>query len=146
MAGTAEKQAIRKAGLKVTLPRMKILEILDNSPQRHMTAEEVYKELLARDEEIGLATVYRVLTQFESAGLVVRHHFEGGQAVFELDRGEHHDHIVCLDCGRVEEFIDDTIEGCQERIAGKHGFRIRDHSLIIYGECMDPKCPHRPKE
>ncbi len=146
MTGTNEKQAIRKAGLKVTLPRMKILEILDTNPQRHMTAEDVYKELLARDEEIGLATVYRVLTQFESAGLVVRHHFEGGQAVFELDRGEHHDHIVCLDCGRVEEFIDDTIEGCQERIASKHGFRIRDHSLIIHGECLDPDCPHRPKE
>ena len=141
-----EKQVMRKAGLKVTLPRMKILEILEESSLRHMTAEDVYKELLARDEDIGLATVYRVLTQFETAGLVERHHFEGGQAVFELNRGEHHDHIVCLDCGKVEEFVDRTIEGCQEKIASKHGFRIRDHSLIIYGECLDPNCPERNKK
>ncbi len=141
-----EKQVIRKAGLKVTLPRMKILEILENSPLRHMTAEDVYKALLAKDEDIGLATVYRVLTQFEAAGLVERHHFEGGQAVFELNRGEHHDHIVCLDCGRVEEFLDRTIERCQERIAAEHGFRIRDHALILYGECQDPDCPNRPRD
>ena len=141
-----EKQVIRQAGLKVTLPRMKILEILEKSPLKHMTAEDVYKELLARDEEIGLATVYRVLTQFEGAGLVARHHFEGGQAVFELDRGEHHDHIVCLDCGRVEEFVDRTIEGCQEKIAAKRGFVIKDHSLILYGECQNPDCPNRPRE
>jgi Fur family ferric uptake transcriptional regulator len=139
-----DQQIIRKAGLKVTLPRMKILEILEENAQRHMTAEDVYKELLARDEEIGLATVYRVLTQFEAAGLAERHHFEGGQAVFELNRGEHHDHIVCLSCGKVEEFVDETIEKCQAKIARKHGFNIADHSLILYGECTDPKCPNRP--
>ncbi|WP_456380941.1 ferric iron uptake transcriptional regulator [Thiolapillus sp.] len=140
-----DQQTIRKAGLKVTLPRMKILEILEENAQRHMTAEDVYKELLQRDEEIGLATVYRVLTQFETAGLVERHHFEGGQAVFELNRGEHHDHIVCTTCGKVEEFMDETIERCQAEIARKHGFRMADHSLILYGECEDPECPNRQK-
>ncbi len=140
-----EEQAIRKAGLKVTLPRMKILEILKKSPLWHMTAEDVYKELLAKDEEIGLATVYRVLTQFEAAGLVERHHFEGGQSIFELNRGEHHDHIICTTCGRVEEFMDKTIEKCQAQIARKHGYAIKEHTLILYGECNDPECPHRPE-
>ena len=135
-----EKQDIRKAGLKVTLPRIKILEILEQSEQRHMTAEDVYKELLAREEDIGLATVYRVLTQFEGADLVERHHFEGGQAVFELSRGAHHDHIVCIKCGRVEEFMDESIEAAQARIAEEKGFTIRDHSMILYGECNDPNC------
>ena len=138
-----EKQDIRKAGLKVTLPRIKILEILEQSEQRHLTAEDVYKELLARDEDIGLATVYRVLTQFESAGLVERHHFEGGQAVFELARGTHHDHIVCIKCGHIEEFMDEDIERRQTRIAEEKGFKIRDHAMILYGECQKPDCPNR---
>jgi Fur family ferric uptake transcriptional regulator len=140
-----DQQTIRKAGLKVTLPRMKILEILEENAQRHMSAEAVYKELLAREEEIGLATVYRVLTQFEAAGLAERHHFEGGQAVFELNRGKHHDHIVCTTCGKVEEFVDETIEKCQSRIAERNGFNIVDHSLILYGECNKTGCPNRPK-
>jgi Fur family ferric uptake transcriptional regulator len=138
-----ENQEIRKAGLKVTLPRVKILEVLEASGERHMTAEDVYKALLENGEEIGLATVYRVLTQFEGAGLVERHHFEGGQAVFEINRGHHHDHIVCLDCGHVEEFTNDTIEDCQQKIAKQHGFAIADHSLIIYGNCTKKDCPHR---
>jgi len=134
---------IKKAGLKVTLPRVKILEILESADVRHMTAEDVYKALLERNEEIGLATVYRVLTQFVSAGLVERHHFEGGQAVFELDRGSHHDHIVCEQCGHVEEFVDETIERHQHEIAKQKGFEITDHSLIIYGRCVRENCPHR---
>lgn len=130
-----ENQQIRQAGLKVTLPRVKILNILDQSDQRHMSAEDVYKALLHAGEEIGLATVYRVLTQFEGAGLVERHHFEGGQSVFELDRGGHHDHLVCVKCGEVVEFFDDTIEKRQEAIAEEQGFTIEDHSLVIYGVC-----------
>lgn len=141
-----ENQEIRKAGLKVTLPRVKILEILESSEARHMTAEDVYRELLERGEEIGLATVYRVLTQFVNAGLAEKHHFEGGQAVFELDRGHHHDHIVCEQCGRVEEFVDQTIEKCQSDIARKKGFQITDHSLIIYGRCTRKRCPHLPHD
>jgi len=137
-----ENTDIRKAGLKVTLPRVKILEILESAEILHLTAEDVYKKLLERNEEIGLATVYRVLTQFVSAGLVERHHFEGGQAVFELNRGTHHDHIVCEQCGRVEEFIDETIEQHQHSIAKDRGFSISDHSLIIYGKCIKENCPH----
>lgn len=139
-----ENQDIKRAGLKVTLPRIKILEILETSETRHMSAEDVYKTLLENDEDIGLATVYRVLTQFVTAGLVERHHFEGGQAVFELNRGSHHDHIVCLQCGRVEEFMDESIESAQRRIASERGFDIDDHSLIIYGSCSKEDCPHRP--
>ncbi|MES9946017.1 ferric iron uptake transcriptional regulator [Candidatus Thiodiazotropha sp. CDECU1] len=135
-----DNQDIRKAGLKVTLPRVKILELLENCNQRHVSAEDVYKMLLDKGEEIGLATVYRVLTQFESAGLVTRHNFEGGHAVFELDRGGHHDHMVCVVCGKVEEFIDPTIEKRQREIAKQHGFEMVDHSLIIYGHCSNPKC------
>lgn len=135
-----DQQTIRKAGLKVTLPRMRILEILGKSDQRHMTAEEVYKELLLHNEDIGLATVYRVLTQFEAAGLAERHYFAEGLAVFELNRGEHHDHIVCVVCGKVEEFVDETIEKRQAAAAKKHGFNIAEHSLTLYGECNDPKC------
>ncbi|MCG7868810.1 MAG: ferric iron uptake transcriptional regulator [gamma proteobacterium symbiont of Stewartia floridana] len=135
-----DNQDIRKAGLKVTLPRVKILELLENSAQRHVSAEDVYKMLLEKGEEIGLATVYRVLTQFESAGLVTRHNFEGGHAVFELERGNHHDHLVCVVCGKVEEFVDSTIENRQKEIAKDHGFEIVDHSLIIYGHCGNPKC------
>ena len=137
-----EDTDIRKAGLKVTLPRVKILQILETASSRHMTAEDVYKALLEKGEEIGLATVYRVLTQFVGAGLVERHHFEGGQAVFELDRGSHHDHIVCEQCGRVEEFVDETIEQHQKQIAEQRGFEIAEHSLIIYGRCTRENCPH----
>ncbi|MCU7815767.1 MAG: ferric iron uptake transcriptional regulator [Candidatus Thiodiazotropha sp. (ex Lucinoma kastoroae)] len=135
-----DNKDIRKAGLKVTLPRIKILELLENNTQRHVSAEDVYKMLLDKGEEIGLATVYRVLTQFETAGLVTRHNFEGGHAVFELDRGGHHDHMVCVVCGKVEEFIDTTIEKRQREIAKEHGFEMVDHSLIIYGHCENPKC------
>lgn len=132
-----ESKDLKKAGLKVTLPRMKILEILDEGDTRHFSAEDVYKQLLDAGEEIGLATVYRVLTQFESAGLVNRHHFEGGHSVFELNRGPHHDHILCVRCGRVDEFVDETIEELQEAIAQRAGYRMTDHSLYIYGVCED---------
>jgi Fur family ferric uptake transcriptional regulator len=134
---------IRQAGLKVTLPRVKILEILENSEQKHLSAEDVYKILLEKDEEIGLATVYRVLTQFEGAGLVQRHNFEGGHSVFELDRGTHHDHIVCLDCGHVEEFFDETIESCQHKMAERLGFELADHSMVLYANCKRENCPYR---
>lgn len=132
-----ESKDLKKAGLKVTLPRMKILEILDEGDARHFSAEDVYKQLLDAGEEIGLATVYRVLTQFESAGLVNRHHFEGGHSVFELNRGPHHDHILCVRCGKVDEFVDETIEELQEAIAERAGYRMTDHSLYIYGVCKD---------
>ncbi len=132
-----ESQDLRKAGLKVTLPRMKILEMLAGSETRHLSAEDVYKALLESGEEIGLATVYRVLTQFESAGLVARHHFESGHSVFELNEGSHHDHIMCVKCGRVDEFIDETIEQRQKAIAAEAGYEMTDHSLYIYGICED---------
>ncbi len=135
-----ENQNLRKAGLKVTLPRMKILEILEQSTKLHLSAEDIYRVLLESDEEIGLATIYRVLTQFEGAGLVMRHHFEGGQAVFELDRGKHHDHLICIKCGKIVEFVNASIEEQQKKIAEDAGFKITDHSLIIYGECSSPKC------
>ncbi|MCW5589458.1 MAG: ferric iron uptake transcriptional regulator [Legionellales bacterium] len=131
---------LRKAGLKVTLPRQKILEILENAPQRHLSAEDVYRSLLDSGDDVGLATVYRVLTQFETAGLVTRHHFEGGNSVFELNQGDHHDHLVCVKCGHVEEFIDELIEERQMNIAEANGFRMTDHSLIIYGLCRDCHC------
>ncbi len=133
-------QQIRQAGLKVTLPRVKILELLEQSPKRHVSAEDVYRMLLARGDEIGLATVYRVLTQFEAAGLVSRHHFESGQAMFEVNRGGHHDHLVCLKCGKVVEFMDPVIEERQQALAERHGFLIEDHSLVLYGLCDDPTC------
>lgn len=136
-----ESSDLRKVGLKVTLPRVKILEILEIADVRHMSAEDVYKELLNHDEDIGLATVYRVLTQFEAAGLVTRHHFESGHSVFELSEGEHHDHIVCNQCGKITEFMDETIERCQEKVAKHAGFTIRDHSLTIYGDCVKKDCP-----
>ena len=136
-----ERQDLRKAGLKVTLPRMKILQLLETSDEHHLTAEAIYRVLLEAGEEIGLATVYRVLTQFEAAGLVSRHHFEGGQAVFELDRGKHHDHMVCSRTGKVVEFYDEVIEQRQKQIAKEHGFKISDHSLILYGEFIDPAEP-----
>lgn len=140
-----DNQEIRDAGLKVTLPRIKILEILEENSDRHVSAEDVYKILLEKGEEIGLATVYRVLTQFEAAGLVRRHNFEGGYSVFELDRGGHHDHIVCVRCGRVAEFYDETIEKRQKKIAKEHGFEIEDHSLTLYGHCIDPECKQEKK-
>jgi Fur family ferric uptake transcriptional regulator len=140
-----EGKDLRKAGLKVTLPRLKILDILEGSALRHLSAEDIYKQLIESREDIGLATVYRVLTQFETAGLVTRHHFEDGQAVFELNQGEHHDHIVCLDCGRVEEFVDEGIEARQDAIAGERGFEIRHHALVMYGHCQRADCPHRSR-
>ncbi len=126
---------LRKAGLKVTTPRIKILEILENSKGDHLNAEEVYGILKESGEDVGLATVYRVLTQFESAGLVIRHNFESGHSVYELDQGEHHDHMVCLKCGDVKEFIDETIELRQHQIAEEQNFKMTDHSLTIYGLC-----------
>ena len=141
-----ETNDLRKAGLKVTLPRIKILEILGTTQPRHMSAEDIYKHLLESHEDIGLATVYRVLTQFEAAGLVTRHHFEGTTAVFELNEGQHHDHIVCLDCGRVEEFMDAGIEERQKVVANKLQFDIKDHAMILYGRCKRTACPYRDKE
>ncbi|MCK5728625.1 MAG: ferric iron uptake transcriptional regulator [Methylococcales bacterium] len=135
-----ETQDLRNAGLKVTLPRVKILEILEKqTTKRHLTAEQVYKILLEEGEDIGLATIYRVLTQFETAGLVTRHHFEGGNSVFELDSGKHHDHIVCIKCGKVDEFVDPIIEEHQAKIADKLGYSLTDHSLYLYGFCSDCK-------
>jgi Fur family ferric uptake transcriptional regulator len=128
----AENNELRKAGLKVTLPRVKILQILESSDSRHMSAEDVYKSLIEAGEDVGLATVYRVLTQFETAGLVVRHNFDGGHAVFELAKGEHHDHMVNVDSGEVVEFFNDEIERLQHEIAEKHGFELVDHSLVLY--------------
>jgi Fur family ferric uptake transcriptional regulator len=140
---TSETKDLRDAGLKVTLPRLKILDILADASVRHMSAEDIYKKLLTSNEDIGLATVYRVLTQFEAAGLVTRHHFEGGTAVFELNQGPHHDHIVCVDCGRVEEFLDGGIEERQQAVAKRLGFEISDHALILYGHCRKPNCPYQ---
>ena len=127
-----ESQDLRKAGLKVTHPRMRILELLEGIKPRHMTAEDIYRQLLDQGDEIGLATVYRVLTQFESAGLVLKHNFEGGHAVYELDRGEHHDHMVDIETGKVIEFQSDDIEALQSRIAAEHGYEIADHALVLY--------------
>jgi Fur family ferric uptake transcriptional regulator len=138
-----ETNDLRKAGLKVTLPRVKILEILGTAMPRHMSAEDIYKHLLESHEDIGLATVYRVLTQFEAAGLVTRHHFEGATAVFELNEGQHHDHIVCLDCGKVEEFMDIGIEERQRSVASKMQFEIKDHAMILYGHCKRVNCANR---
>lgn len=130
-----DSQFLKKVGLKATLPRIKILAILESNNARHMSAEDVYKALLESGEDVGLATVYRVLTQFEQAGIITRHHFEGVQSVFELDQGKHHDHILCVRCGRVDEFVDPTIEERQKAIAEKFGYAITDHSLYIYGVC-----------
>ena len=132
-----ESQDLQKHGLKATLPRMKILKFLEATRLRHMSAEEVYKAMLEQGEDVGLATVYRVLTQFEHAGLVTRHHFEGGHSVFELDQGDHHDHIVCVKCGRVDEFYDPLIEERQKNIASENGYSMTDHALYIYGVCAD---------
>jgi len=127
-----ETQELRKAGLKVTHPRMRILEILEASDGKHMTAEDIYRRLLDHDDEIGLATVYRVLTQFEAAGLIAKHNFEGGQAVYEINRGKHHDHMVDVDTGKVIEFVSEDIERLQREVAEKHGYVIEDHSLVLY--------------
>lgn len=136
-----QRQELRKAGLKVTLPRLKILEILESNSQRHLSAEDIYRELLNAGEDIGLATVYRVLTQFEGAGLVTRHNFEGGSSVFELDEGEHHDHMVCVETGDVIEFVNDEIEKLQHDIAASHGYELIDHNLVLY---VRPK--HKPTD
>ncbi len=136
-------EEIKNSGLKATLPRIKILEIFQKTTQRHMTAEDVYKALLTEDADIGLATVYRVLTQFEQAGLLSRNHFESGKSVFELNQGNHHDHLVCLTCGRVEEFFDAEIEERQHAIARSRGFDLQEHSLALYAACIKTDCPHR---
>lgn len=138
-----EDKELRKVGLKVTMPRVRILQILEQHPDQHVSAEDVYRRLLEAGEDVGLATVYRVLTQFEQAGLLVRHHFESGKAVFELNEGTHHDHLVCLQCGRVEEFFDAEIERRQAKIAKDRGFNIHDHSLYIYADCTKERCPHK---
>jgi Fur family ferric uptake transcriptional regulator len=134
---------LKSSGLKATLPRVKILEIFQNSAVRHLSAEDIYKMLLSENLDVGLATVYRVLTQFEQAGLLSRNHFETGKAVFELNEGSHHDHLVCLDCGRVEEFFDAEIESRQQRIAAERGFNIAEHALALYGHCTKVNCPHK---
>ena len=132
-----QRTELRKAGLKVTLPRLKILEILEGARQRHLSAEDIYKDLLQAGEDIGLATVYRVLTQFESAGLVTRHNFEGGHSVFEIDDGDHHDHMVCVETGEVVEFVNHEIERLQHAIAEEYGFELLDHSLVLYVKQKD---------
>jgi Fur family transcriptional regulator, ferric uptake regulator len=136
-------QSLKESGLKATLPRRKVLELFEQSKVRHLSAEDVYRSLIAEGIDIGLATVYRVLTQFEQAGLLSRQHFETGKAVFELNQGGHHDHLVCLQCGRVEEFYDAEIEQRQSEVARKRGFELRGHSLALYGECTKADCPHR---
>ena len=135
---------LKTMGLKATVPRLKVLSLFEQSEVRHLSAEDVYRLLLKEGLEIGLATVYRVLTQFEQAGLLVRHHFESGKAVYELNQGGHHDHLVCVQCGRVEEFYDPEIERRQNQIAAERGFAIHDHSLHLYADCVKTKCPHRP--
>ncbi|WP_206951143.1 ferric iron uptake transcriptional regulator [Trinickia acidisoli] len=134
---------LKNIGLKATLPRLKILEIFQRSAVRHLTAEDVYRNLLTEELDIGLATVYRVLTQFEQAGLLSRSNFESGKAVFELNEGTHHDHLVCIDCGRVEEFFDPEIEKRQQKIAEERGFKLQEHALALYGVCTKQECPHR---
>ena len=134
---------LKSTGLKATVPRLKILEVFQRGTQRHMTAEDVYRILLHEHSDVGLATVYRVLTQFEQAGILLRSHFESDKAVYELDEGQHHDHLVCLDCGRVEEFYDPEIEKRQHAVAKAKGFAIADHALSLYAHCQRQTCPHR---
>lgn len=136
-------QSLKETGLKATLPRLKILDLFQRTTERHLSAEDVYRLLLAEELDVGLATIYRVLTQFEQAGLLKRHHFESGKAVFELDKGDHHDHIMCVDCGRVEEFCDPEIEARQNAIATEKGFRVREHAMYLYAECIKPDCPNK---
>lgn len=140
----AHADDLKSIGLKVTLPRLKVLELFQRGTQRHMTAEDVYRHTLAQNIDIGLATVYRVLQQFEQAGILKRSHFESERAVYELNEGEHHDHLVCLDCGRVEEFHDPEIEALQIEVAKKQGFEIADHALSLYAHCRKKDCVHRP--
>ena len=137
-------EELKSTGLKATLPRLKILEVFERARQRHMAAEDVYRALMAEGSDIGLATVYRVLMQFEQAGLLTRSNFESGKAVFELNQGEHHDHLVCLTCGRVEEFFDPDIEQRQRAVAQARGFTLQEHSLALYAVCDKPACEHRP--
>jgi Fur family transcriptional regulator, ferric uptake regulator len=137
-------EELKSSGLKATLPRIKILEIFQKTALRHMTAEDVYKTLLSEGADIGLATVYRVLMQFEQAGLLTRSHFESGKSVFELNEGQHHDHLVCVTCGRVEEFYDAQIEQRQRSVAQARGFELHDHALSLYAACTKKACPHRP--
>jgi Fur family ferric uptake transcriptional regulator len=136
---------LKSSGLKATLPRIKVLEVFQKSAQRHLSAEDVYKVLLAEGADVGLATVYRVLMQFEQAGLLSRNHFEAGKAVFELNEGQHHDHLVCLDCGHVEEFFDPEIEARQRAVAQARGFELQDHALSLYASCVKSDCPYRRK-
>jgi Fur family ferric uptake transcriptional regulator len=136
-------QNLKNIGLKATYPRLRILDLFQHTDQQHLTAEEVYRLLTNDDMDIGLATVYRVLTQFEQAGLLERHYFETGKAVFELNKGEHHDHLVCLKCGRVEEFYDAEIERRQNLIATERGFKVKDHALYLYADCLRENCPYR---
>ena len=135
-----DQKDLKNAGLKATLPRLKVLSLFENSKDRHLSAEDIYKVMINSGEDVGLATVYRVLTQFEQAGLLIRHHFESGKAVFELNTGGHHDHVVCIKCGRVAEFYDEEIEKRQESAAAKLGFTMQDHSLTIYGLCKQQPC------
>jgi Fur family transcriptional regulator, ferric uptake regulator len=139
----SEPKDLKDMGLKATLPRLRILDLFENTDVRHLTAEDVYRLLMKEGMDIGLATIYRVLTQFEQAGLLVRHHFESGKAVYELNQGGHHDHLVCLQCGRVEEFIDEEIEKRQKKIAKERGFEIHDHSLHLYADCIKTGCPYK---
>ena len=139
-------QDLKTIGLKVTAPRLKILNLFENSTVRHLSAEDVYRLLLNDGLDVGLATVYRVLTQFEQAGLLKRHHFESGKAVFELNQGHHHDHLVCINCGKVEEFLDPEIEQRQNRVAKERGFAIREHALYLYAECLKENCPNRGRD
>ena len=142
----ADANELKSIGLKATLPRLRVLELFQRSEQRHLTAEDVYRQLLSQNLDIGLATVYRVLTQFEQAGILSRSHFESDRAIYELNQGEHHDHLVCLDCGRVEEFHDAEIEALQIKVAKKQGFEIADHALSIYAHCSKKDCPHRERK
>jgi Fur family ferric uptake transcriptional regulator len=144
-ASVTHAEELKSSGLKATLPRIKILEVFQQTKQRHLTAEDVFKALLGEGADIGLATVYRVLMQFEQAGLLTRSHFESGKAVFELNEGQHHDHLVCLDCGRVEEFFDAEIEQRQRAVAVTRGFTLQEHSLALYARCTKTDCPYRHK-
>jgi len=137
---------LKNTGLKVTTPRLKVLDIFHRAPSRHLSAEDVYKSLLAESVDIGLATVYRVLTQFEQAGILARSHFESGKAVFELNEGKHHDHLVCLDCGHVEEFFDSAIEERQRAVAKEKGFELQEHALALYGHCTRKNCSGKRKQ
>jgi Fur family ferric uptake transcriptional regulator len=142
----SNSQNLKSMGLKATFPRLKILDLFQKNDQRHMTAEDVYRQLIAEGMDIGLATVYRVLTQFEQAGLLERHYFESGKAVFELNEGRHHDHLVCMQCGKVEEFYDAEIERRQQKVAKERGFNVHEHALYLYCDCIKTDCPNKKSE